>query len=313
MMPYPATLVLAAALCALLPVSANAQAAPSSLEQLPDTPGSGRYPAVKEQLAQLPDFVVYRPKDLARLGPGKLGLYLFANGGCEADGASARQHLLEIASHGYLAIAPGGIHSGPGATARPPRPKPDLGQGFRPETPMDVLKHALDWALAENRRPGSALYGRIDPAQVAAAGYSCGGLQALQIAADPRIRTVLMMYSGLFPEGSDALGGLGPKKAALARLAVPILYILGGKDDIAYSNGMDDFARIGAVPAAVVNLPVGHGGTFKQAYGGKAAGISVDWLAWQLRGDAAAGRTFRGPQCTLCEDPGVTIERKNIP
>ena len=41
---------------------------------------------------------------------------VWGNGACRADGASARQHLLEIASHAYLVIAPGKVRSGPTAT-----------------------------------------------------------------------------------------------------------------------------------------------------------------------------------------------------
>jgi hypothetical protein len=77
----------------------------------PDTPGTGRFPALKEQVASHPDHVVYRPANLAGLGSTKLGLYIFGNGGCSDDAASARMHLLEIASHGYLAIAPGNVLS----------------------------------------------------------------------------------------------------------------------------------------------------------------------------------------------------------
>ena len=43
-------------------------------------------------------------------------------------------------------------------------------------------------------------------------------------------------------------------------VCMAVIYILGGPSDIAYPNGMDDFARIGHVPVAVANLPVGHGG-----------------------------------------------------
>ena len=85
---------------------------------MPDTPGTGQFPAIKEEVASLPDHVVYRPADLGKLGSTRLGLYLFGNGGCSNDGASSRLHLLEIASHGYLAMAPGRIRSGPGATVR---------------------------------------------------------------------------------------------------------------------------------------------------------------------------------------------------
>src|SRR5689334_3823280 len=66
---------------------------------LPDTPGTGRFPALKEEVASLPEHVVYRPADLGALGKRKLGVYVFGNGACSDDGASARLHLLEIASH----------------------------------------------------------------------------------------------------------------------------------------------------------------------------------------------------------------------
>src|SRR5580765_5435707 len=69
----------------------------------PDTPGTGRFPATKEEVVSLPAHVVYRPKDLTALGATKLGVVAWGNGGCSDDGASTRLHLLEIASHGYLA------------------------------------------------------------------------------------------------------------------------------------------------------------------------------------------------------------------
>ena len=84
----------------------------------PDTPGTGRFAAMKEEVPSLPGTRDLRPKDLAALGGVKLGVVAWGNGGCSDDGASSRFHLLEIASHGYLVIASGRILSGPGA---PPR------------------------------------------------------------------------------------------------------------------------------------------------------------------------------------------------
>jgi hypothetical protein len=106
------------------PPSAQNQAAERQRlqDQTPDTPGTGRYPAIKQIDPRLPGHVVYRPADLGALGDTKLGLYVFGNGACSDDGASARLHLLEIASHGYLAIAPGAIYNGPGKSERPQRP-----------------------------------------------------------------------------------------------------------------------------------------------------------------------------------------------
>ena len=58
----------------------------------PDTPGTGAHAAIKESVATLPDHVVYRPADLGKLGARKLGIYVFGNGACSDDGASARLH-----------------------------------------------------------------------------------------------------------------------------------------------------------------------------------------------------------------------------
>jgi hypothetical protein len=287
---------------------------------MPDTPGTGRFPALKEEVASLPDHVLYRPAQLDKLGATKLGLYIFGNGGCSNDGASARLHLLEIASHGYLAIAPGRIRSGPGATvprsvsANPP------GQGGVPSTlpppatnATDLLS-ALDWALKQDEEPQSPYYQKIDPEAVAVSGYSCGGLQALEIANDPRIRTVVIMNSGIFNPGSGrAIPGMNPQKSLLETLHTPTLYILGGESDIAYLNGTDDFRRIDKVPVFLGNiLQAGHGGTYWEPNGGKAAAAVVAWLDWQLRNDRKAAKVFVGKDCGLCRDPAWSVEKKQI-
>ena len=126
------------------------------------------------------------------LGDQKLGVVAWGNGGCSNDGASSRFHLLELASHGYLVIASGRILSGPGAAAAEPRAPAQPGQPPPARTLPADLTDAIDWALAENQRTGSPYFGRIDPAQVALSGWSCGGLQALRVANDPRVTAVVL-------------------------------------------------------------------------------------------------------------------------
>ena len=261
-------------LFAALVVVVNAAAAqpPGANNNQPDTPGTGRFPAMKEEVASLPAHVVYRPKDLTAPGSMKLGVVAWANGGCSDDGASTRLHLLEIASHGYLVIASGRILSGPGAPPREPRPAAQPGQPVQiqpPRTKASDLTDAIDWALAENVRSGSPFFGRIDPALIALSGWSCGGLQALQVAKDPRVKTMVLQNTGVFNSGSSAIPGMDVRKDVLATLHTPTIYILGGPKDIVYENGMDDFARISHVPVAVANLPVGHGGTYSSRTAGR--------------------------------------------
>lgn len=288
-------------------------AAPLNPEQLemrdrqanmPDTPGTGRFPALKEETPSLLDHVVYRPAELAALGSLKLGIYVFGNGACVDDGANVRLHLLEVASHGYLAIAPGRILSGPGVGAF-------TSQG---RTSYKDLLTSIDWALAQNADPKSPYYGRIDPKAIAVSGYSCGGVQALRIAGDPRIKTVVVMNSGLVDTtGGAPLAEMDVPKSALKNLHTPVFYLLGGEKDIAWKNGRDDFQRIDHVPVFYADLlGVGHGGTYFEPNGGKAAQAVVAWLDWQLRGDRKAAGSFTGKGCGLCTDKAWSVEKKRI-
>ena len=297
------------------------QPSPEALQQMreaearnriPDTKGTGPFPAVKQEVPSLPQHVVYWPRDLKKV-PLKLGVLVWGNGACSDDGASSRMHLLEIASHGYVVIANGTIKSGPGTQPEPPRAPRADGQLPPPATSPKQLTEAIDWALAENSRKGSDLFERIDPKAVAVAGFSCGGLQALQVAGDKRLGTVIIQNSGVFnPESAVRMPSMDIGKDTLKTLHTPVLYILGGPKDIAYNNGMDDFHRIDHVPAAVANIDVGHGGTYNEPNGGRAAQVAVAWLEWQLRGDQKAKEWFVGDACRLCADKAWTLERKNL-
>jgi dienelactone hydrolase len=297
---------------------------PPDTSSVPDNPGTGPYPAMKEEVTSLPGHVLYRPRDLAALGKQKLGVVAWGNGGCSDDGASTRFPLLELASHGYLVIASGHILSGPGAppglaVMPPPRPNGSApaSSGPRqlppPKTKSSDLTDAIDWALAQNHRQGGAYFGRISPQQIAVSGWSCGGLQALKAAQDPRVHTAVLQNTGIFIDGPSPIPGMDLAKSELLKLHTPVLYILGGPTDIAYANGMDDFKRIEQVPVAVANIATGHGGTYFEPNGGPVAAVAVAWLQWQLRGDRQAAASFVGMDCGLCKDPKWTFQKKRIP
>jgi hypothetical protein len=286
--------------------------AQAEFNKVPNTPGDGPYPATIETDPTLPDHVIYRPADLAPFAGGKLPILIWGNGACADDGTAHRLHLAEIASYGYLVVAVGQWRSGPGATS-PAAPQAATPGGVLPPpatSAKDVLA-GLDWALAENSRKGSKYHGRIATHEVAVAGHSCGGLQAIEIAADPRIKTAIINNSGIFKGGKSPIPGISADKTLLDKFHTPVIYILGGPTDIAYENGTDDFARLKG-PAVMVNLPVGHGGTFSQPMGGAVAHVAVDWLEWQLRGNKTAARTFMGENCRLCSGTKWTIERKGF-
>jgi hypothetical protein len=302
----------------LLAACAPALAQPQMISA-PMGDGTGAYPAMFEEDASLPAHVVYRPRDLASLKRQKMPVYIWGNGGCSADGTSSRNHLVEIASHGYLVVAAGTIPKG--APRAAPPPPAGAAEGAPPRqpagplpaaTPTSSLREALDWVIHENGRKGSPYHGRIATDRIAVSGWSCGGIQALNVASDARVKTAVIMNSGFFNGGGSQISGIESDKNSLGKLHTPVLYVLGGPTDIAYVNGMDDFKRISTIPAAVINIPVGHGGTYFQPNGGLAAQIVTAWLDWQLKGDRQAGQKFTGEKCGYCSDTRLTIERKNL-
>jgi hypothetical protein len=289
----------------------------------PDTAGNGAYPATYAMAPGGMEDVVYQPKDLS-LVKGKLGVYIWGNGGCGYDATSARFHLIEIASHGYVAIAPGEILSGPKAPAQPTAaPGQAPGSGPNKRATSEKMIAALDWILAENQRSGSPYFGKIDPASVAFSGHSCGGIIAMNAALDPRAKALILENSGLFRQ---PLGGAASndqtasvfklmgqmKKVDLVKLHTPVLYILGGPQDMAEPNGLDDFQHIQHVPVFVADHPgAGHGGLFSEP-NSEGTKIELDWLDWQLHKDSTASHTFTGPDCTLCRDFRWVVYRKHI-
>ena len=171
------------------------------------------------------------------------------------------------------------------------------------------LKQALEWALAQNSDKESPYYQKLDVENIAAAGMSCGGLQALHMLDDARIKTILVMNSGFFGTTETE------EKASLARMKQKsVIWILGGSTDIAWENGNDDFKRMsGTMPACLVSLDgIGHGGTYMQPHGGDYAKVATAWLNWWLKNDKESSTMFTGNEPGVGKMEGWMIERKNI-
>ena len=276
------------ALVALL--AAAATPAPAPIQTAPPTKGSGPTPAIMESVATLPTHTLYHPIDLAK--SGKLPIVVWGNGGCSTLGNSARNFLTEIASHGFLVVATGTIGElpkpKPSRTAADPAPGT---AGWTPKTTTPAMIRAIDWAIAENSRPGSPYAGHIDTRHIAVAGHSCGGLLALDASADPRVTTTIVMNSGVLNDGTIPKG-IDATKDGLKRLHGPVLYVSGGTGDVAFPNAIDDVARIHHVPVFHLDRNVGHSGTYAQTNGGTYGKAASAWLAWRLKGDRAAAAQF---------------------
>ncbi|HEY0962458.1 MAG TPA: hypothetical protein VGE69_08880 [Pseudomonadales bacterium] len=288
--------------------------------------GTGQWPAVAESREDLRSHTIYRPQQMP---DSPLPVLVWGNGGCSDNGLSHSAFLREVASHGYYVIALGYARNEPvprGPNAQPPAPPagaaPGAGQrrgqiGGGGDLPLDPdetdatvvaqMDMALAWAYAMNELSSSELQGHLDMTRIAVAGHSCGGLQSIKFAADPRISTAMIFDSGVY----NVPGGMSRVKVNkfdLHAIHGPIAYVTGGPTDQAHPNALDDASRIKHVPVFLGWLPVGHGGTFSQANGGDWAKIAVNWLDWQLKGDASAGEWFKGGDCGYCEDANWKVE-----
>jgi hypothetical protein len=264
--------------------------------------GTGKYSAIMMTEATLPTHTIFRPKDMSVFGKkSKLPVIAWGNGACFDSPFEHVNFLNEVASHGFLVIAIGTM------------PK-ENGEQTKERSKSSKLVDAIDWAIAQNNDKKSPYYNKIDISKIAVSGMSCGGLQTLEVAGDPRITTLVVCNSGIFKEPRGGMPGMPQlTKEQLKKIHTPTLYLLGGPSDIAYNNGMDDFTQINHVPVFVANMDVGHGGTYSQPNGGEFARVATAWYKWQLKNDAEAGKMFMDNPAGLAKAQGWTVDKKNIP
>lgn len=201
---------------------------------------------------------------------------VWGNGACSTDGRSNAALLQNIASYGFLAIAEGGPNGGGTSNA-------------------GTMKSAIDWITS---KAGTGDYANVDASKLMAAGFSCGGVEAIDNIWDSRVDTIGVISSGLL---SNTTAAKDWRK--------PVLFVMGGSSDIAYANvsfphlcttivliaiqGERDYNNMAAgVPVWKGNINVGHGGTLGDANGGRFGKAILAWMQWTLKGDMSAANYF---------------------
>jgi hypothetical protein len=235
---------------------------------------------------------IFRPTDLG--GANKYPIFAWGEGACTQNGLSNSAAMGEIASYGYFVIADGVPN---GTTNR--SMGGDLVAMGKP------LLAYIAWAIAENDKPCSAYYQSLDTTKIATNGFSCGGLMAEGTAGDSRITTWGINSSG------------GASQALFRTVHTPVLIVLGGSGDMAYTNGENDYNSISAlgVPIMLFSKALGHGGDLFTTHGGDFAKIDLAWLNWWLKGDTGAtGKgVLVGSSCTYCTDSAWEVKSANLP
>jgi hypothetical protein len=242
-----------------------------------DTPNTGPYQPIIEVYPNFDQFTIYRPDVIDHLLP----IIAWGNGGCYANGTFHGEFLKEIASYGFFIIADGA----PGDAVNPMTSPMSSSDG----TQQEIM---LDWAIAENERPCSFFYHKLDTSKISVSGNSCGGLMTMYAAPDPRVTTAVLWNSGLFARD----------QALYDSLHAPMAIFDGGPDDPATANAQADVDAINNVPILFANDKRGHGAYQWDDNGSHASKIAVAWWRWFLLGDKGpTGKGwFVGDNCGMC-------------
>lgn len=260
------------------------------------------YPGVIIDNSSMPGFTIYRPSDMdaavSANGGKALPVFVFGNGACSHSSKDYIPMLMEIVRNGYIVMAVGEKEDDDAdATLR----------DFATIGRDDNLLDAVDWISRQSADRNSIFYKKADIGHIAVGGHSCGGAQAARVSYDPRISTTLMLNSGM---GDITMAGADTE--SLQAMHSPVLYLIGGPEDIAYGNAEIDFQRINHVPVAMANFPVGHGGTYGDQAGGTFGDVVVMWLDWQLKDKKEAAKFFTNPSWRKTNYPQCDFKSKHL-
>lgn len=166
--------------------------------------GTGPYKAWYKTDPGLPNHTLYLP--VPEQHPSSMPVLLWGNGACSANGLDFQKFLTNVASQGVLVIANG-------------RPN---GQG---SSNNQWMHDALRWVREKAGKEWP--YERVDASRVAAAGMSCGGVEAYEMR-NSGVVGIGIFNSGLLDQGNRA--------RIMSEVKAPIFYFMGGQSDIAYNN-----------------------------------------------------------------------------
>ena len=222
-------------------------------------------------------FTLIRPRDLAsssRMHP----LITWGNG-TSASPSMYASLLNRLASHGFVVIASNSPNTGS----------------------ANEMIQGIDWVLAQNQTPGSAMSGKIDPERIGATGHSQGGFGTCVATRDLRIKTIVPLQGFRAPS---------------AKWRGSILAVAGGQDTIVAASGVQSgFGRVTSGPAMYAELKSATHLNWMSGSGGAGAEINEAVTAWMrahLMDDAALRPYFYGSSCRYCTSSAWTVRHKDM-
>lgn len=205
---------------------------------------------------------VFRPVELGKDGL-RHPVFLFGCGGSSKP-SNYVDHMNRIASHGFVAIAEVSLIDGNGVT----------------------LKASLDWIVAENARPDSEFYQKLDTTRIAMGGHSIGSVNTFAVADDPRLRTTVHIAGGSLENmGGDA-----------TKLTHPTAFIYSESDSFGNVEKAEADYKVTTAPVFFTIMSgVDHIAAARQGLP-----AVVGWLRWHLAGETERRAMFLDPKGEFC-------------
>jgi len=245
------------------------------------TAGFGDDPEASQMFAQIPaglDMTLHTMLRPAEFEEGKkYPVLVWGNGTCALP-RGQEAFLSHIASHGFIIIAPNTRFTGGGQAQ---------------------LK-AVDYAIMANDDPASPLYGKVDKDKIGAFGHSQGGGATWAAAADPRIKTSVVL---------NALGsGTRPSSTFFVTSDndIPLVPELSLSSTRAQAKAA--YIRFHKIPEGSL---AGHITLITEP--ARVAPPVTAWFRYQLLNDEVAKTYFVGASCKLCNmTADFTFEAKGL-
>jgi hypothetical protein len=185
----------------------------------------------------------------------------------------------QLASHGFVVIA-------------------SLSTTTSRGDPLPTIT-GLTWLLEQAEDPTSPYFHHLDTAHIGALGHSEGGASTCLAAADARISAIATV------SGTRALSGLHG----------PALLICGGEDTVVSCDSVaTTFDAVADQPALFMNNLAADHGSWLGQNGSKGPDFFAltAWFRVHLMSDTANRKYFFGPDCTLCTDNRVMVQRNEL-
>jgi len=160
-----------------------------------------------------------------------------------------------------------------------------------------MLKASLDWILAENDKPDSMYYQKLNPMRVAMGGHSLGSIATFdQEATEMRLVTTIHIAGGSF----DGMGS--------SKVKTPTAYICGQMDlDLASPQCKVDFDNATQPTYFVQMSGVDHVSAARQGLP-----AIVAWLRWWLNDETDRKSMFVGANCDFCSGIFANAQTKSF-